>query len=207
MKQTCPRLTLVTQLGDQNIKKYIDFILSCVGSGVSAVQLREKKRTGFELLSYAHALCEALAALSIPLIINDSLALCLQTKAQGLHLGQSDGCVIEAREKLGPDKIIGLTVNSMAQIHVANSLPVDYIGVGPIFKTKNKAGAEYIWGVDGLAQAVSISKHPVVAIGGVDSTSITKVVRSGVDGIAAIGAFHDAENTQAIISAFNHAFI
>ncbi|MGE3921208.1 MAG: thiamine phosphate synthase, partial [Gammaproteobacteria bacterium] len=147
-----------------------------------------------KLLSFASALKKLLDTFQIPLIINDNLELCLTLNADGLHLGQNDGDITIARNLLGPDKIIGLTINTIEQVEHANQLPIDYIGIGSIFPTQHKADVQNIWGITELSKAVGLSCHPTIAIGGINISNANEVMRAGVFGIAAIGAFHQTKN-------------
>jgi len=188
------QLTLITQKNNTPTSDYLLHIEKCLKAGVSAVQLREKKLSYDNLLSFGYALKQQLIKYHIPLIVNDNLELALQLDADGLHLGQNDGDVIEARKQLGDNKILGLSIDNLDQVLASNSLPIDYIGIGAIFNTVNKKNIKTIWGVDGLKTSIKLAKHPVVAIGGVNLSNIHAVVKCGVAGVAAIGAFHDTQN-------------
>lgn len=192
MKDHFYKLVLVTQKSDRDIDEYLNFLRTCVQKGVTAVQLREKNLSFADAVAFASHLKDFLSPFKIPLIINDNLKLALETNAEGLHLGQNDGDVIKARKNLKPNKILGLTVNSFEQLIKANQLPVDYIGIGAIFPTKNKSNLQKIWGCRDLKKAVSRSMHKVIAIGGIDLKNAKDVLRTGVHGLAAIGAFHNA---------------
>ncbi len=187
---------LVTQQGLMSVDEYVGYVKQCVLAGVSAVQLREKHLSFTQLATLGHALQEMLKTLDVPLIINDNLALCVALDAAGLHLGQDDGCVVTARQRLGDKKIIGLSVNSFEQLHHACSLPVDYIGIGAIFNTSSKPDVQTIWGVDKLAEAARYATKPLVAIGGINQHNIGRVLQANVAGIAAISALHSASSAD-----------
>ena len=140
--------------------------------------------------TFASQLKDFLSALNTPLIINDDLDLALTIDADGLHLGQDDGDIYQARHCLGPNKILGLSVNTFAQLAQANSHPIDYIGVGAVFPTNSKSKVQTIWGCEALKRAVAISTHRVIAIGGINTNNIDAVLDTGAHGIAAIEAFH-----------------
>lgn len=186
------KLILVTHKDHASSNKYLDFVGTCIRSGVTSVQMREKNLPYDQLLEFGKSLKSFLELFSIPLIINDDVQLAHELKADGVHLGQSDGSVLEARRILGHNKIVGLSVNSLAQLGSSNRLPLDYIGIGPIFPTKNKADSEI--GCERLTQMAFATHHPIAAIGGIDETNVTDVMSSGAYGIAAIGAFHDAKD-------------
>lgn len=194
MKADNFKLILVTNKSQSDLQKYLDFIAVCAKSGLTAVQLREKNLNANDLIAFGKRLKTLLHPFNIPLIVNDDLALCLELNADGLHLGQTDGSVITARKYLGHEKTIGLTVNTLAQVELANNLPIDYIGVGAVFPSNNKPDAQTIWGCDSLKQAASIASHPIVAIGGINTSNAALVMKTKVTGIAAIDAFHQSKN-------------
>lgn len=199
------KLMLVTDKKDMPLNDYLAFVQRCVAAGITSVQLREKRATFDELLDMGRQLQDLLKPLSIPLIVNDNLALARAIDADGLHLGQSDGCVFKARELLGPDKLLGVSVDSMDDLLTANQLPVDYVGAGAIFPTRSKANVAKVWGLEGLSALTLASKHPVVAIGGIDEHNAEAVMKTGAAGIAAIAVFHDAVDPARVISLMRSA--
>ena len=200
MKNPSYKLILITNKQDQKLEEYLEFISICANSGITSVQLREKKLPYDKLVEFGKQLKSCLKNFSIPLIINDNIKLAQQLDAEGVHLGQSDGDALEVREILGPNKIIGLTINSLEQLHIANNLPLDYVAISAIFSTNHKSNIERIWGCENLKDAAHLSKHPIIAIGGINEENISKVMTTGANGIAAIGAFHQASNpTKTII--------
>lgn len=209
MKENFQRLTLVTNKGHLSVQEYIKFIGLCVKAGVTAIQLREKLLPYKDLRYFGQLLKTFLDLNNIPLIINDNIDLCLQLDASGVHLGQKDGDPAKARYILGPDKIIGLSVNNFTQIENSNNLPIDYIGVGAIFYTKNKPDIETIWGVEGLKKASLLASHRIIVIGGIEENNALSVINAGASGIAGISVFHDAadpyQTTQSLIKIINKA--
>lgn len=187
-------LTLVTANHCHAHADYLDHVVACVAAGCAAVQLRDKSCDLSTLLPFGRALQQRLTPLRTPLLINDHVDICLALDAAGVHLGQHDGNVRAARERLGPNKVIGLSVNTLQQLQQANQLPLDYVGIGAIFPTSNKPDVETVWGLDALRQACALSRHPVIAIGGIDQHQVAAVMACGVAGVAAIGAFHHPHN-------------
>jgi len=183
---------LVTHKGSTPTPAYLEWLKSCVAGGVTCVQLREKDLSEDDLWAFACALKKALDEMQIPLIINDHVELCLQLGAAGVHLGQSDMAVEKARSILGPQALMGLSVNTIEQLQVANHQPIDYVGIGAIFPTQHKPDIESVWGLDGLREAASLSRHPIVAIGGIDASNTHDVKQAGAYGIAGIGVFHQS---------------
>lgn len=194
MKANFLKLTLVTNKENTPVDRYLEFAEACLKAQITCVQLREKSLEHDALLDFGRSLKALLDRYNVPLIVNDDVELCLELGAMGVHLGQSDTAVLEARSILGKNKVIGLTVNNIKQIQEANSLPIDYIGLGAIFPTQNKPNIETIWGIDGLQEASRISSHPIVAIGGIDTSNALSVIQAGAHGIAAIGAFHASQD-------------
>jgi len=188
MKREDLRLYLVTDRALAGPRDICDTVVSAVRGGVTMVQLREKNLSTRDFLDVALRLKTVLAQLSVPLIINDRLDIALACDADGLHIGQSDMPYELAREILGGNKIIGLSVENMDQVVEANSLDVDYIGVSPVFGTNTKTDTAAPFGIDGLRTAVSLTRHPVVGIGGINKDTAADVMAAGADGIAVVSA-------------------
>jgi thiamine-phosphate pyrophosphorylase len=196
------KLVLVTNACAQNQisspDEYLAFISRCAEAGITAVQLREKSLSYRDLLAFGRKLQSVLKPFSVPLIVNDSVRLALELDADGVHLGQTDGCILEARAILGTKKIIGQSIESIDQLQAANQMPLDYVGVSAIFPTPNKPDIATVWGCDGLKQLASMTNHIIIAIGGINEFNVVDVVKAGAHGIAAIGAFHEAQDPALI---------
>jgi len=188
------KLTLVTNKGDTLLDEYLVFIKECAQAGITCVQLREKKQSRAGLFTLGKEIKRILAPFNIPLIVNDDPQLALALNADGVHLGQTDGDVLSVRKLLGERKVIGLSINTEEEMKLANALPVDYVGVGTIFPTRNKVNAQRVWGCDALAQIRQNTSKTIIAIGGINESNINTVLHSGADGIAAIGVFHESSN-------------
>ena len=182
------KLYLVTDR-EQSLGRSLEEIVSeAVSGGVTAVQLREKDASTGEFVELALRLKEILKPYNVPLIINDRVDIALAVDADGLHIGQSDMPYEFARKLLGPDKIIGLSVENMDDILEANKLDVDYVGISPVYGTPTKTDTATPFGLVGLHRAVELSAHPTVAIGGMNADTIADVVDTGVDGVAVVSA-------------------
>ncbi len=205
MTNSPPRLTLVTQKNNTPIATYLSFIETCAKAGIDAVQLREKTLNTTEKREFALALKPLLAHYGVKLIINDDVNLCEEIDADGVHLGQTDGCCFAARKRLGDNKLIGLTVDTLTQLNTANTLSINYVGIGTIFPTKNKPNITTFWGLEGLIAAKNISKHPIIAIGGITAENVTELLNTNIHGIAAIGAFHDTPHPDHLTKTLHHA--
>jgi thiamine-phosphate pyrophosphorylase len=173
-----------------------EVVTEAVAGGVTVVQLREKDASTGEFISLARRLMALLKPLGIPLIINDRVDVALAVDADGVHIGQSDMSYEDARRLLGPDKIIGLSVESFEDIETANRLDVDYIGVSPVYGTPTKTDTAEPFGLEGLRKAVAMSVHPAVAIGGMNASTVGDVMAAGADGVAVVSAICSAENIR-----------
>jgi len=165
-----------------------------VKGGVTMVQLREKQATTREFIELAIHLREKLHLLGIPLIINDRLDIALASGADGLHIGQNDMPYELARRLLGKEKIIGLSVENLEQARHANELDVNYIGISPVFSTDTKTDTLKPFGLDGIRHVAAISRHPSVAIGGINETNARQIVAAGAHGIAVVSAIVSADD-------------
>lgn len=165
-----------------------------VKGGATMVQLREKDCTTREFLKLAQHLKGVLAPLDVPLIINDRIDIALASDADGLHIGQSDMPYDIARQLLGPNKIIGLSVENMEQAKAANDIDVDYIGISPVFSTNTKTDIQTPFGLEGVQTIASFSRHPMVAIGGINAENTPLIMRAGANGVAVVSAIVSAED-------------
>ena len=173
-----------------------EVVSEAVKGGVTVVQLREKDASTGEFIELARRLMKLLKPLRIPLIINDRVDVALAVDADGVHIGQSDMSYEDARRLLGPDKIIGLSVENFKDIEAANALDVDYIGISPVYGTPTKTDTAEPFGLEGLHKAVQMSAHPTVAIGGMNASTIAEVMAAGTDGVAVVSAICSAENIR-----------
>ena len=171
-------------------------VAEAVKGGATMVQLREKDIDTRGFIELAKRLQPVLREAGVPLIINDRVDVALAVDADGVHIGQSDMPYEIARRLLGPDKIIGLSVENMDEVREANSLDVDYIGVSPVYSTATKTDTAPPFGLDGLREAVRLSRHPAVAIGGMNARTAPDVLRTGVDGIAVVSAICSAPSPR-----------
>lgn len=162
--------------------------------GVDVVQLREKQLNDDALLALTRAtraLCDELGLL---LIVNDRPGVALAGGADGVHLGQDDEPVPAVRERLGPDRIIGLSTHSPAQVDAARDM--DYIGVGPVHATPTKPGRP-AGGLELVRYAAVHATVPFFAIGGIDPANVGRVVDAGARRIAVVRAIAEAADPRA----------
>ena len=179
----------------------IEWVVSeAVKGGVTLVQLREKDIDTRQFIDLGRRLKALLAPTGVPLLINDRVDVALAVDADGVHIGQSDMPYADARRLLGDDKIIGLSVENMAEVEEANGLDVDYVAVSPVFLTSTKTDTAAAFGFDGLARAAALTRHPLVGIGGMNIKTAAQAVRSGADGIAVVSGIMSAPDPRAAAS-------
>jgi thiamine-phosphate diphosphorylase len=166
-----------------------------IAGGVTLVQLREKKLYREEFASLAKEVKKVTDRYRVPLIINDDVEVAKEVDADGVHVGQNDTSVEEARRVLGPDKIIGVSAHNVEEALTAQGKGADYLGVGAAFTTSTKldASALSMDTLRAICQAVSI---PVVAIGGINKDNILELKGTGIDGVAVVSAVFAAENVK-----------
>ncbi|MDO4784453.1 MAG: thiamine phosphate synthase [Propionibacteriaceae bacterium] len=164
-------------------------VAEAIVGGVTLVQVRDPHATDEDFLALARDVVEA-AAGRVPVVLNDRVHLVPAAGADGAHIGQSDLPVAEARELLGPDRLLGLSITSAADLDRA--LPhgglVDYAGLGPVWPQTTKPDAAPPLGPDGLAALVARCPWPSVAIGGVNQDTIAAVRAAGATGAAVVSA-------------------
>ena len=191
-----PRLTLVTDRRLSSGRPIEAVVEAAVRGGATLVQLREKECPASEFLGLAIRLKAILDRLGIPLIINDAVEIAAESRAAGVHLGQADASPAEARYLLGPDAIIGLSVETPEQAESAAEWGIDYLGVGPVFSTTTKTDGGPAWGLDGLRQLRPRTRFPLLAIGGINSFNAASVIEAGADGLAVISAIVAAPDPE-----------
>ncbi len=190
------RLYFVTDRNQTAGRSLVDVVHAALDGGMRAVQLREKDLEGGELYRLASALRALTARYHACLFINDRIDVALAVEADGVHLGQTSFSVAVARQLLGPDKLIGVSTHSVAEMQAAAG--ADFLLFGPVYFTPSKAVYGEPQGVERLRQAVEQSSVPVIAIGGVKAAQIPEVLRAGAYGVGVITAISAASDpTQA----------
>lgn len=188
------QLYLVTDSELMRDKDFYHCVEQAVKGGVTMVQLREKDCCTKSFIDKAKKLKEILSKYNVPLIINDRVDIALACNADGVHIGQSDMPYSTVRELIGKDKIIGLSVESKEQVLEANLLDIDYIAASPVFATDTKPDTLITWGYEGVSWIKSMSRHKIVAIGGMNKTTIAETIKAGADGVAVISAIISNDN-------------
>ncbi len=176
-------------------KTLIEQVKEALDGGITFLQLREKELGEEEFLRAAKDMKALAAAYHVPFIINDNVELALAVGADGVHVGQEDMEAGKAREKLGPDKIIGVSAHSVEEAIEAEKNGADYLGTGAVFSTSTKgdAGALSMETLKAICSSVSI---PVVAIGGIKEENILSLKGTGVAGAAIVSGIFAQKNIR-----------
>lgn len=155
--------------------------------GATFIQLREKNLDEDTFLKEAIEIQKLCKEYHVPFVINDNVDIALKMNADGVHVGQSDMEALDVRKKLGPDKIIGVSAQTVEQALLAQKHGADYLGVGAVFKTGSKADADDVSHetLKAICEAVDI---PVIAIGGISKENVHELKETGICGIAVISA-------------------
>ena len=180
-------------LGEETLYQQVEKTLK---GGATFIQLREKHLDDTAFLEEAVELKELCRRYHVPFVINDNVEIALKMDADGVHVGQSDMEAGNVREKLGPDKIIGVSAQTVEQAVLAEQRGADYLGVGAVFPTGSKDDADDVSHetLKAICEAVSI---PVIAIGGISRNNVMELAGSGICGIAVISAIFAQPDIEA----------
>jgi thiamine-phosphate pyrophosphorylase len=170
--------------------------------GATLVQLRDKRSDTRPMVECARAIKAALAPFHVPLVINDRVDVALASAADGVHVGQDDMAVEDARRLLGREAIIGLSIKTIVQAEAAPIDLLDYVGIGGVFATSSKDNPAPPIGPAGLARIAGVLRRrapqlPLCGIAGIDATNAADVIAAGADGIAVISALSLHNDPQA----------
>lgn len=202
------RLPRVYPLTDVQLSglSHAEQVLRLSQGGASLIQLRDKDTPALDFYEQAEAAVAVAERIAVKLIINDRVDVALAVHAHGVHLGQDDMPPEAARGLLGSEAIIGYSTHTVEQALSALVLPVDYIAIGPIFKTNTKTDTSPVLGLDGLrAVRRVVGDFPLVAIGGITHANASEVVEAGADSVAVISSLlsdpsHISNATNALMS-------
>ena len=178
-----------------NGRRLIDVVRESLDGGVTMVQLREKTLEEGKFLEEAKELQALCRERGVPFLVNDNVEIAREMNADGVHVGQSDMEAQDVRAILGPDKILGVSAQTVEQAVLAEKHGADYLGVGAVFPTGSKDDADDVSyeTLKAICEAVSI---PVVAIGGITQENVAKLAGSGICGVAVISAIYAAKNIR-----------
>ena len=173
-----------TWLRQDSLENQVEAIIK---AGATLLQLREKDMSYDDFFAEAIRIKKLTDQYKIPFIINDNIEVALACGADGVHVGQEDMDAVDVRSLLGPDKILGVSVQTTEQALLAEKNGADYLGVGAVFSTSTKLDAADVT-TDELKKICSSVSIPVVAIGGISEKNILQLSASGIAGVAVISA-------------------
>lgn len=184
----------------------IEIAKRVLAGGARILQVRGKGLSSKELLNQSREIRKLTREAGATFIVNDRADIALLSDADGVHLGQDDLPISEARKILGRGKLIGISTHNIEQALKAEQEGADYIGFGPVFGTKTKADAEEAKGIEALKEVKKKVSIPVIAIGGINLENLKEVIAAGADGVAVISAIVKAENIEETTKRFIEAF-
>jgi len=179
-------------------RSFIDVIEEALKAGVTFLQLREKNLDYSSFLTLAREIKKVVDKYKIPYVINDNVDIALACGADGVHVGQKDMDAKDVRKIIGPDKILGVSAQTVEQAVAAERNGADYIGVGSVFPTSTKPDAETV-SFETLREICKSVSIPVVAIGGINKDNAMKLAGSEIDGIAVVSAIFAQDDIAASV--------
>ncbi|WP_260678694.1 thiamine phosphate synthase [Planococcus salinarum] len=199
-------------MGTQNAsgKDPLSVLEEALKGGISHFQLREKGTgalRGQELLEFAESCRDLCAIYKVLFLINDDVELALAVDADGIHIGQEDMDCGQARELMGKEKMLGVSVHSLEEAKIAIDAGADYLGMGPVYGTRSKADAKQPAGTIGIKEVTShFPDIPVYGIGGISPQNAPAVWEAGACGVAVISALSDAGDIGMQIAHFKNSY-
>ncbi len=200
-------LYVVTDVTLRPARSHVDIVRAALAGGARVIQLRDKSASLSSVVDQGREIRSLTRAAGAMFIVNDRCDLTLACDADGVHLGPDDLPPGEARHLLGAERIVGISVNSVEEAHVAQRAGADYLGVGAIFGTTTKSYAGTAIGLDRLREIKAATSLPVVAIGGITVTNIRSVAQSGADAAAVVSAVVCADDMEAATRALVAKFM
>jgi len=189
------RLYVVTDRALARGRSEREVVAAAIEGGATAVQLRGKDWDGLELYRVGTELREMTAREGVLFFVNDRVDIALAVRADGVHVGQRDIPAKVVRQIVGPDMIVGVSVENLEQaVRAEDEGAADYIGVGPVWATGTKPDAASPIGLNGLREICEKVNIPVVAIGGISHSNAGDVMAQGADGIAVVSAVVSADD-------------
>ncbi|SNR60125.1 thiamine phosphate synthase [Desulfurobacterium atlanticum] len=180
------RLYGITDERFMGLKDIAEKVAAAIEGGVTVIQYRAKKKEAIDMYEEALKVREITKKYHIPFIVNDRVDLAIAVGADGVHVGQKDLPVSVVRKMVGESFIVGLSTHNLLEVERADRENVNYIGFGPIFLTNTKEKPDPVVGTKLLKEAVSVSTHPVVAIGGINSDNIREVLECKPAGVSVV---------------------
>ena len=177
-------------LGERTLAQDVE---KAILGGATFVQLREKTASVEDFIVLAKEVQVVCKKYNVPFVINDNIEVALEVNADGIHVGQADLTARAVREKMGIDKIIGVSAGTVEEARLAQEAGADYIGVGAVFQTSTKLDAGGV-SISRLKEICSEINLPVVAIGGISFENVGELTGTGIDGVAVVSAIFAQED-------------
>lgn len=197
---------LVADAGYAQGRDLLALVEAAVRGGATVVQLRAKDLPARDFAALAQEVARRLASTGVPLLINDRVDIAIACGAAGVHLGQDDLPVPDARRVLGPGAVIGVSVNTPEEARRAAAEGADYVGAGPAFATSTKDTPLAVLGPEGIARIKSAAVVPVLAIGGITAANAASLAAAGADGVAVVSAVLGSPDPEGAAADLARAF-
>jgi len=196
------RLNAIVDPERANGRSLAELTRMVVSGGAARIQLRDKHGATRRMIEQARAIMAVLAGTGVPLVVNDRVDVALAAGADGVHVGEDDMRVEDARRLLGPKAIVGLSIKSVALANAAAIGELDYVGVGGVYATTSKDNPDPPIGIAGLRDIVAAFRArkrdlPICGIAGIDTSNAAAVITAGADGVAVISALSMQPDPQA----------
>lgn len=202
---TIGRLHVLTDFHLQQQRPHAELARLAIRGGADTIQFRQKHGGIQNILIEARKVAKVCRDASIPMIIDDRIDVMQAVDGDGVHLGQQDFPVDEARAILGPDAIIGATATKPSQVVEAYELGADYVGFGPVFPTNSKRNPKPVKGTEGVREASNAVPIPIIAIGGITYDRVRPTLEAGAYGVAVLSAICTAKNPERATARFRAA--
>lgn len=199
------RLHVLTDFHLQQQRPHAELARLAIRGGADTIQFRQKHGGIQNILIEARKVAKVCRDASIPLIVDDRIDVMQAIDANGVHLGQEDFPVDEARTILGPEAIIGATATKTKQVIEAYEKGADYVGFGPVFPTTSKRNPKSVKGPEGVRQASEAVPIPIIAIGGITHDRVRPALEAGAHGVAVLSAVCTAKNPERATARFRAA--
>lgn len=198
------KLYLVTDQAACLQQDFFKVVEAAVKGGVDIVQIREKELNEKEFLLKTLKLKELLDKYNVPLIVNDSLDVAMQSRAAGIHVGNSDLSPVLVKTQWPDAGILGYSLEHIDQLNTSNAAVADYIALSPVFATNTKKDTIIEWGLEGVRQVRSLTGQPLVAIGNVYAGNAGSLISAGIDCLAVVSAICSAEDPERAAAAIRN---
>ena len=199
------RLHVLTDFFFQQRFSHAQMALMAIQGGADVIQFRQKTGSIRDILVSAHETADVCREHGIPLLIDDHVDVALAVGAEGVHLGQTDMPLSDARRILGEHAIIGVTAPTVSLAEQALEGGADYIGFGPVYPTRSKANPSAVKGLKGVLEMVNAVDIPVIGIAGITASRCADVLRAGAHGVAIMTAITCDEDPQYAAAQFARA--